>query len=198
MYIEWIRTAALSCVILFHTVGMLENKSGLCMTDSFRALGILSGRLVGLAVPFFFFISGYLYKKPLQADIPSFLLKKAVRLLVPYVAVATLIMLTSGYFDVGQIYGGGFYHLWFLTALFWCFVFSSWLDYTAKAAWIIPAVSFGMSVVRFPEILGLQEFFRCCFYFALGAFMRNRPWLAEAFDRHRGWTVMGGGGISGG
>lgn len=170
--IEYIRIISIFCVILFHALGIITGKEIIPNSYDLSILRKISGHLVGIAVPFFLFIAGYLYRKPLPGGKTSFILKKAKRLLLPYPIFTVLTMLASGYFDATELYTGGFWHLWFLTSLFWCFVISVYIDYSSKWIWFLIPISLGLSLVRLPSFLGVQDFVEWYYYFAIGAIVK--------------------------
>ena len=171
--IEYIRIISIFCVILFHLLGIMTGKEIIPNSNDLSILRKISGHLVGIAVPFFLFISGYLYHKPSTKNKTSFILKKAKRLLLPYPIFTILTMLASGYFDAIELYTGGFWHLWFLTSLFWCFVISVYIDYSSKWIWILVPISLGLSLVRLPSFLGVQDFVVWYYYFVVGAIVKS-------------------------
>lgn len=179
VFIEYIRLVALLSVIFFHIMGMLMNRSYLTHIMTLKYLMFVSNYLVGIAVPFFMFISGFLYKKPAKDQTSAFLRKKAVRLLLPYPIFTVLTMLASGFFEFHYLYDGGFWHLWFLTALFWCFVVSVKIDYSFRIAYVILLVSLMLMYVRLPSFLGIQDFVQWFYFFVLGAIVKNHGILQK-------------------
>lgn len=173
VFIEYIRIISIFCVILFHQLGKITGRGIIPDSKTLSGLCGLSCHLVGIAVPFFLFIAGYLYRKPLPGGKTSFLIKKAKRLLIPYLIFTILTMLASGYFDANELYIGGFWHLWFVTTLFWCFAISIFIDYSSKWIWLLIPISLVLTMVSLPSILGLQNFLQWYYFFALGAIVRN-------------------------
>lgn len=185
IHIELLRIFSLLCVILFHAIGMLYNKFPLekltFLGNKVQQISIL---LVGIAVPLFMFIAGYLYKPVKRKEIILFIKKKIVRLLLPYAIFTVLIMLSSGFFSFTMLLGGGFYHLWFLTALFWCFMISLCINYSNRIAYLILPVSLGCSMICLPEFLGIQDFVQWYYYFALGALIKSHPRILTTIRRY--------------
>lgn len=185
IHIELLRVLSLLCVILFHSIGMLYSKFPMAeSTLEGSIIKQISSLLVGIAVALFMFIAGYLHKPIKRSDIGLFIKKKAMRLLIPYVLFTILIMLSSGYFSIKNLFGGGFYHLWFLTALFWCFIISIFIDYSSKIIYFILPVSIACSMIRIPEFLGIQDFIQWYYYFALGAIIKSHPNILNAIKRY--------------
>ena len=73
-WIDYAKTWAIYCVVLIHTPPVYEVKSWLCT----------------FLVPFFFFVSGYLFKVDRTPDLRSFMAKNVRQLLVPYLMIGTL------------------------------------------------------------------------------------------------------------
>lgn len=116
-YIDFLRMICMICVISFHTFGRLDD----LFRDSFLDISVIlygSAILVQISVAMFMFLAGYCYRKPQRKDVLKFLFKKIKRLLIPYLIFSCLIMFSSGFFDVDELLGGGFYHLWFLTVTY--------------------------------------------------------------------------------
>lgn len=169
VYIEILRTFALLCVIYFHITGMISSKVSIL---GMSVISYSSSMLVGIAVPLFMFISGYLYKPVESSQIVPFIKKKVLRLWLPYIVFSTLIMISSGFFSFSALLSGGFYHLWFLTALFWCFIFSIKINYESSWSFFILFIALVCSKVSIPDFLGLQNFIQWFFFFVLGAIVR--------------------------
>ena len=123
IYIEILRCFSLLGVILFHTMGFLDDHHMVDGKPIALAIHKFSVFFVGISVSMFMFISGFLYKPVEKHEVGSFVKKKALRLLLPYFVFSSLIMLSGGSFDTKELFQG-FWHLWFLLALFWCFMFS--------------------------------------------------------------------------
>lgn len=171
-YIDFLRMTCMICVISFHTFGRLND----LFRDSFLNISVIlhgSAVLVQISVAMFMFLAGYCYKKPPRKDVLKFLFKKIKRLLIPYLIFSCLIMFSSGFFDVGELLGGGFYHLWFLTALFWCFMFSICIDYSRPISLLLLPISLILVTIHLPNLFGLQDFVQWYFYFAVGALMHS-------------------------
>lgn len=192
IYVEVLRTFSLLGVMVFHVMTMLGSR--LPETSETFSLSLLmkgSGYYVNLSVAMFMFISGYLYRKPNgKVEVISFLKKKLLRLWLPYCTISLLIMLTSGFFNVWGIFRGDFWHLWFLTALFWCFMVSIAVDYSSK--WMCCGVllaSLIVSLVKIPPILGLRDFSQWYYFFALGAIVRHHPSILKLIEKYHLWIV---------
>ena len=126
-----------------------------------------------ISVAMFMFLAGYCYRKRQRKDVLKFFVKKIKRLLIPYLIFSCLIMFSTGFFDVGELFGGGFYHLWFLTALFWCFMFSMCIDYSHPNSLLLLPISLILIAIHLPNLFGLQDFVKWYFYFVVGALMHS-------------------------
>lgn len=172
IYIDSLRMVCMICVISFHTFGRLDD----LFRDSFFDISVIlygSAILVQISVAMFMFLAGYCYRKPHRKEAFRFLFQKIKRLLIPYLIFSSLIMFSSGFFDVGELLGGGFYHLWFLTALFWCFLFSIYIDYSRPISLLLLPISLMLMAIHLPNSFGLQDFVQWYFYFVVGALIHS-------------------------
>ena len=189
IHIEILRCLSLLGVILFHTMGFLDNHHLVDRSPIVLAIQKFSVYFVGIAVPMFMFISGYLYKPVEEHDVISFVKKKAMRLLLPYFVFSSLIMLTGGFFSIKELFQG-FWHLWFLWALFWCFIFSAFIDYSKKYAFGILLFAFLIGGVKV-ELPGLiKDFVQWYYFFALGAIIREHAQIFEYIKQYYLWIPM--------
>ena len=158
-------------VVFFHTYGYMFAQAHFPESvEKYRDLYCLPNQCVfiNIAMPLFTAISGYLfsylYSQGKYRDFWPFLKKKATRLLLPFFVFGTLMMLTTGAaFQPWMLYTGGFSHLWYLTALFWCFPVG-WLVLrfcSARPYWLTVAfavlLQFGDHVSCIPRILGIHS-----------------------------------------
>ena len=187
IHIEILRTFALLCVIYFHVTGMLSTK--ICVPGMSTIL-YSSSLLVGIAVPLFMFISGYLYKPVESSQILSFIKKKALRLWFPYIVFSIFIMITSGFFSFSSLLSGGFYHLWFLTALFWCFIFSIKINYASVFSFFILPITLVCSIISIPDFLGLQDFIQWFYFFVLGAIVKSHANAIVFLRKYLLWVPL--------
>lgn len=189
IHIEILRCFSLLGVILFHTMGFLDDHHLVDSSPIVLAIQKFSVYFVGIAVPMFMFISGYLYKPVEKHDVISFVKKKAMRLLLPYFVFSSLIMLTGGFFSIKEFFHG-FWHLWFLWALFWCFIFSAFVDYSKKYAFGILLFAFLIGGVKV-ELPGLiKDFVQWYYFFALGAIIREHAQVFEYIKQYYLWIPM--------
>lgn len=100
----------------------------------FSGLRYLSAWVYRFHIPLFFMLSGSVYFLGRQYAFKDLLLKKTRRLIVPFVLCGLLFMIplktlggyyaAADYFKINAAFltGKEMGHLWFLTALFWCFI----------------------------------------------------------------------------
>ena len=190
-HIEILRTFALLGVIIFHVVGMIDSRIPLFSTLPMEnSILQIASQWVGLAVPLFMFIAGYLYNPVAKNQTVTFIKKKLVRLWIPYCVFTILIMLTSGFFDFKAFISGGFYHLWFLTALFWCFICSLLIDYSSYWSFIVLPITLAVSLVHIPPFLGLQDFIQWYYFFVLGAIIKVYPNIITTIKQYYLWAPL--------
>lgn len=191
IYIEFLRTFALLGVIFFHVMGMLKDKLANVDVPEFSTIMRASGYWVGFAVPLFMFIAGYLYKQPAgKEQITTFVKKKATRLLLPYVIFTVLIMLSQGFFSLRELVSGAFWHLWFLLALFWCFIASLCVDYSSKWGIVVLVAALWVSMVEIPRFLGISGFFQWYYFFVLGAVVKSHPGIIKSIKKYYIWVLL--------
>ncbi len=137
MNVSIFRVIAMLMIVLFHSMCFCSGvwQEFPCPAPS-ALMHIVSTFVVSLALPFFFFISGYLYafiylNKNGYRDLMSFIVGKFKRLILPTVTwtIIYLVLLPFRYSSWELI--AGIQHLWFLPTLFCVFVIarlmSPWL-----------------------------------------------------------------------
>lgn len=188
-HIEILRCLSLLGVILFHTMGFLDDRNLVDVSPTVLAIQQFSVYFVGIAVPMFMFMSGYLYKPVGKHEIIPFIRKKVLRLLLPYFVFSFLIMLTSGFFSLKELFQG-FWHLWFFWALFWCFIFSVFIDYSKKYALIVLLCAFVMGGWEIGLPAWSRDFVQWYYFFAFGAIVRSHVRVTEIIKRYYLWIPM--------
>lgn len=177
-----LRSFAIVMVVAYHAYGLVYWGLFPEMTEKFKDLYYdVNEYVVNFRMPLFVFISGYLFSflEREKGKYPTFmaLLKnKFRRLIVPYFVFATIYILTiGGGFDLRALMSGDCAHLWFITMLFWCFIF-------IRISCVIPwsrsryfqfsllALSFAVSFIDVPKIsfLGIENLLEWFFWFYLG------------------------------
>lgn len=127
--ISIIRSFCIIVVVFFHCYGMMYAPGHFPNTIlQYKALyfDVNQRGLINVAMPLFVFISGYLFYHLLMlgkySTWKTLLRKKTIRILLPYVVFSLFFMLTTDSCNLIQLLRGGYWHLWFLPMLFWCFV----------------------------------------------------------------------------
>lgn len=158
-----LRVIATICVVIGHSCYLImggvhyevpKNSSWVYDSNLFQLIRFLSGWVYGFHMPLFFLLSGMVFHLKREGGFWELVKEKARRLLLPYYLCGYLFMLPvkrlSGYYSAEDFpqalmkfwHGGGDGHLWFLMALFWCFV----------VFWIIRRA---VGSKRWPLVLGL-------------------------------------------
>lgn len=127
-YIAVLRAMAMLVVVAFHTYGYMYASHFPQSREGYNAIYYTANQCVfiNVAMPLFTAIAGFLFAWLFQQgkykDYWLMLRKKALRLLLPFIVFGTLMMATTGVpFQPWMLYRGSISHLWYLTALFWCF-----------------------------------------------------------------------------
>ena len=124
-----VRTISIIGVVAFHAYGMM------CASAHFPAtqqvyndiyFRINQCGFINIAMPLFVFISGYLFSflllKGKYVSYMELLKNKSTRLIIPYLFFTVIMMLTTNNFSWRPLYAGGYWHLWYIPMLLWCFV----------------------------------------------------------------------------
>ena len=189
LHIELLRCISLFGVVLFHTIGFLDDHYMVVGSPIVLAMHKFSVNFVGISVSMFMFISGFLFKPIEKHDVGSFVKKKAMRLLLPYFVFSSLIMLSGGVFDTKELFQG-FWHLWFLLALFWCFMFSLLVDYSKKYALVVLLLAFVMGGIQIKAPSLIRDFIQWYYFFALGAVLKSQPKSFEIIKQYYLWIPL--------
>ncbi len=165
--INFIRACCAIVVVFFHVYAQFF-KAGVFGAEEDGNLWYVAIRcgLITVAMPMFFFLSGYCFtwsavKKGHYSSFTELLRRKSIRLLVPYFVWSVVMMLAcGGAINVGDLMRGINAHMWFLPSLFWCFLFGYVLLCRAKTVyhWLIClllAFAFTMSGIVCPRVFGL-------------------------------------------
>ena len=141
-YIEVLRVLATFVVVAFHTYGYMYANHFPQSAEKYRNLYYILNQCVfiNVAMPLFTAISGFLfawlYQQGKYQDYWQMIQKKALRLLLPFFVFGTLMMATTGVpFRPWLLYTGSISHLWYLTALFWCFALGGLVQRFLTCLW---------------------------------------------------------------
>ena len=200
-----IRSLATVMVVAFHAYGMMYWGKFPDMTEKYNDLYFgINQFVLNFRMPLFVFISGFLfsYLEREKGKYPTFigLLKnKFKRLIIPYLVFATIYMLTTGMdFSFKILLSGWLAHLWFITTLFWCFIFtrlSSFVPYshTPHFKFGLLGISFIALFINLPKLglLGIQYFQEWFFWFYLGyAISPYREQLYSYLSKRKIWLLV--------
>lgn len=178
--ISILRVFSILVVVLFHCYGMMYAEVHFPETISeYKNLYFIPNQCVfiNIAMPMFVFISGYLFEFLLQkGKYPTWgnlLQKKGVRILLPYFVFGLFFMATTSNWHPSKLFNGGYWHLWFLPMLFWCFIAGYGIykiKLKASAEIILLIICFiGTFTPKFvPMWLGLHNITRWFYWFYLG------------------------------
>lgn len=179
-YIAVLRAMAMLVVVAFHTYGYMYASHFPQSREGYNAIYYTANQCVfiNVAMPLFTAIAGFLFawlhQQGRYQDYWQMIRKKALRLLLPFIVFGTLMMATTGVpFRPWMLYRGSISHLWYLTALFWCFavggatqrLFCSWWQYGGLFALLLFANGIADYI---PDFLGLQFILRQYQWFLLG------------------------------
>ena len=167
-------------VVFFHCYGMMYARGHFVdVREIYERLYFIPNQCVfiNVAMPMFVFISGYLFICLLMfgkySTWGSLLQKKALRILFPYFVFGLFFMATTGDWHPFRLFNGGYWHLWFLPMLFWCFL-GGYFVYRVKLkiTWglILLLLSFFGTLVpsTMPIWMRLQGFVCWFYWFYLG------------------------------
>jgi len=162
-------------------------------TNILIGYGIMATIFNNISMPLLIFISGYLYARLYIENgkyhsYSKLVCNKIHRLLIPaYIfGVIFSVTLNPGNFltfsNLSYIING-YAHLWYLPALFWCFIFAPL--FIERKRWTIEVILLLMTFVfiymPFPRILGLG-FHMYFFYFVLGINIAKYQNILRYFD----------------
>ena len=133
-YISILRSLSIIVVVIFHTYGYMYAQAHFPESVSIyhqHYFWINQCVIIWPAMAMFTMMAGYLfnhlYERGKYRQFGLFCKKKAMRLLIPFFVFGLLMMLTTGAeFSPLRLLKGGCAHLWYLPALFWCFIVA-WL-----------------------------------------------------------------------
>lgn len=206
-----VRAFSAIVVVFFHCYAMFFDKGVFGPADDGNPwyVAIRCG-LITVAMPMFFFLSGYCFtwsavKKGHYTSFAELMRKKSLRLVLPYFVWSVVMMLaTGGPIRFGDLVRGNNDHLWFLPSLLWCFVFGYVLLRRATNVYIwlfclLLAFALTMSGIVLPRVFGLSAASRylcwfvagqlfCLHYDRFSALLRDR--LPVLLLMMAAWVVM--------
>lgn len=122
-----LRLLAIVVVVAFHGYGMTMVHFSESTNEVFRNTYYMFNQAgaINIAMPLFVWISGYLFYFELRMNnltLKKLAIKKFKRIILPYIVFSMIFMLTTNSFSFEPFYRGGYWHLWFLPMLMWCFI----------------------------------------------------------------------------
>lgn len=178
--ISILRSLSIIIVVFFHVYGMMFADHFPATKELYHSIYFTFNNcwIINIAMPMFVFISGYLFYYQLQKGkyltfIPL-VKKKFTRILIPYFIFGLIMMATTGAFHPFELLHGGYWHLWFLPMIFWCFIISYFLKGIATwnkgilVAFIIILFALSLLGQFLPRIMGLHNITVWYCWFLLG------------------------------
>lgn len=189
-----LRSFAIVMVVAYHAYGLVYWGLSPEMTERFKDLYYdVNEYVVNFRMPLFIFISGYLFsflerERGKYSTFVALLENKFKRLIVPYLIFASIYILTIGEgFSLRTLMSGDCAHLWFITMLFWCFIFTrlfcviSW-GRNRYVQMSVLVLSFFVSFIDTPNVvfLGIENLLEWFFWFYFGYIVS--PYRNQLFD----------------
>lgn len=188
--ISYLRTFAIIAIVLYHS--FCPYMDWKFVSSSYNPIyNSIFKVWFGARMPLFLFISGFLFSyllfvKNKYNSFGGFVWNKTKRLLIPYIFFATLIMLSHD--KLSWVYlKNGYWHLWFLLTLFWCFVVTRFLkkiDYPLFHILFLIAVTCLSLFVKTKIKFGINHFvFEYVYFFWGYVLARYRNKLTMFFEK---------------
>lgn len=200
-----LRSLATVMVVAFHAYGMMYWDNFPNMTETYKNLYYAINQYVlNFRMPLFVFISGFLfsYLERERNKYPTFteLFKnKFKRLIIPYFVFTAIYMLTTGMeFSFKILISGWLAHLWFITTLFWCFIFTRLSCFVTRSHTLylkifLLIISFCVLFFELPQlgIMGIQYLPEWFFWFYFGYVISPyRNQLYDYLNKRKFWLVV--------
>ena len=178
--ISILRVLCILVVVFFHCYGMMYADAHFPDTVSmYESLYFIPNQciFINIAMPMFVFVSGYLFEYLLfRGKYPTWgnlLQKKGIRILLPYFVFGQFFMATTGNWHPLRLLNGGYWHLWFLPMLFWCFIVGYGMFKLQCKIWqelILLTITFSTSLMPkfIPMWFGLHNITIWSYWFYLG------------------------------
>lgn len=196
--ISILRACCILVVVFFHCYGMMYAEAHFPETISeYKNLYFIPNQCVfiNIAMPMFVFISGYLFEFLLQkGKYPTWgnlLQKKGVRILLPYFVFGLFFMATTSNWHPFKLFNGGYWHLWFLPMLFWCFILGYSIYKMQLHLWtelLLVVISFITSLMPkfIPTWMGLHNITIWFYWFYIGMFTyKHREFIYSYFRKYK-------------
>lgn len=180
------RLISIVIVVFFHAYGMtyanhLPKDIAIIYKNQYELFN--QSYLINIAMPLFTVISGYLLCSQLfKQRYSSFIdltWQKAKRLLIPYYFFTVIFMITTNNISLAPFYTGGYWHLWYLPMLFWCFIvtysFHSIVSHNKTIEFSVLLLFFILALIDkfLPSIIGLHYITKWYYWFYLGYIIKH-------------------------
>lgn len=212
-HISIARAIAIVLIVFGHSIIIYSGDWIYVSVVKYFPLKVLKHYIYSFHLPLFVFVSGYLYyissaEKNRNERFLKLIKKKANRLLVPYLFVATIWMIPIKYIigfhnnaDVYDIYIRGILlskdpgHLWFLLMLFNVFVLFYLLNtfILSKSSLMLSAVlifAVGLSGQYATNLLQIQQSFGYLMYFYAGYIWARHRIFLDSFILRNNWFII--------
>lgn len=179
-YISILRSISVLLVVFFHVYGYTYAEHFPETKDIYETTYYWINQcvVINIAMPLFTFISGYLFEylyseKGKYRDFLPFIKNKFDRLWIPFFVFGFVMMATTSNFHPLKLLEGGYWHLWYLPRLFWCFFIAWFINrYITKPHFRIllcPILLFYQLLGwNIPTFIGIQGVTNWLGYFYLG------------------------------
>lgn len=180
------RLISIVIVVFFHAYGMtyanhLPEDISTIYKNRYELFN--QSYLINIAMPLFTVISGYLFCGQLfnqrYSSFINLICQKAKRLLIPYYLFTVIFMITTNNISLAPFYTGNYWHLWYLSMLFWCFIVTYSLH---KIVLHNKTIEFSLILLFFilalidkfsPSIIGLHGITEWYYWFYLGYIIKH-------------------------
>ena len=195
--IAMLRLLAITTVVAFHAYGMCYVESHIpspiCQQYKDTYEWFNQHVPINVAMPLFMFISGYLFGMQLlkgkYSSLWQVIKDKSIRIALPYYLFLPIMMATYSGFSIEPYYTGGYWHMWFLPALWWLFIVSYLLKpliYSDRFM-IVGCLLFASYVITLfghflPNIFGLSHLnLMLCYFMAGMVVFKHEERLTDIF-----------------
>lgn len=193
-----LRIISIIIVVFFHAYGMthanhLPEYISLEYKNKYELFN--QSYLINIAMPLFTVISGYLFSgqlfKQRYSSFTNLIIQKAKRLLMPYYIFTVLFMITTNNINFAPFYTGGYWHLWYLPMLFWCFIFTFFfhkiVSQNKRIEFSLLLVFFVLALIDkfLPAFMGLYNVSKWYYWFYIGYIIKHyESYIFPAIKRY--------------
>lgn len=201
-----LRLLAIVIVVFFHAYGMTYAKDHLpedvsaMYRDRYELFN--STYLINIAMPLFTAISGFIFGRQLinnkYGSFWALVLNKFKRLMIPYLVFSVFFMFATNNVSFDPFIKFGYWHLWYLPMLFWCFI----ICYLLKkilflrrcGLWLlILTLVLPLIIKKMPIMIGIQGIpkFLCWFILGVVISMYEKKMVNIIAKYHLIWVIIG-------